>query len=120
MHCVNCSCCVWHCPPAAGAGAPSCLWTTSVWRGPVTASTARLATLIPTPVAMPDAIDPISPDIMPPPPAAGAAIGGAAAGATAGGGAAAGAAAGGGVRAGEEAEVLAPLLRGMTEVVCKY
>eukprot|EP00451_Oxyrrhis_marina_P011789 CAMPEP_0204319134 /NCGR_PEP_ID=MMETSP0469-20131031/6931_1 /ASSEMBLY_ACC=CAM_ASM_000384 /TAXON_ID=2969 /ORGANISM="Oxyrrhis marina" /LENGTH=38 /DNA_ID= /DNA_START= /DNA_END= /DNA_ORIENTATION= len=31
------------------------------------ASTARLATDIPTPVAIPDIMDPASPDIMPPP-----------------------------------------------------
>eukprot|EP00927_Polykrikos_kofoidii_P028663 TRINITY_DN2496_c0_g1_i1.p3 TRINITY_DN2496_c0_g1~~TRINITY_DN2496_c0_g1_i1.p3 ORF type:complete len:106 (+),score=24.26 TRINITY_DN2496_c0_g1_i1:369-686(+) len=56
----------------------------------MTESTARFATLIPTPVAMPDIIEPINPDIMPPP-----AAGGAACGADTGGAAAAGAAAGG-------------------------
>merc|ERR1740121_2764545 len=57
-------------------------------------STARLATLMPTPVAMPDAMEPMRPDIMPPP-CAGAGAG-AAAGAAAGGGGRAAAGAGGG------------------------
>merc|ERR1719401_941275 len=72
---------------------------------------------MPTPVAMPDAIEPINPDIMPPPPLAGAAAGGGAAPACAGGGAIVLAGAGGGgagaaERWGAEAEVRAPL-RGM-------
>eukprot|EP00441_Pelagodinium_beii_P047268 CAMPEP_0197619968 /NCGR_PEP_ID=MMETSP1338-20131121/895_1 /TAXON_ID=43686 ORGANISM="Pelagodinium beii, Strain RCC1491" /NCGR_SAMPLE_ID=MMETSP1338 /ASSEMBLY_ACC=CAM_ASM_000754 /LENGTH=73 /DNA_ID=CAMNT_0043189027 /DNA_START=411 /DNA_END=635 /DNA_ORIENTATION=- len=68
---------------------------------------------------MPDAMEPMSPDIMPPPPVAGAAAGGGAAAAAAGGGArvaAGGGAAAGGARMGADAEVLAPLRRGM---VCK-
>merc|ERR1719478_1347572 len=83
----------------------------------MTASTARLAMLKPTPEAMPEAMEPMSPDIMPPP-AAGAAAGGGAAGAAAGGGArvaagGGGAAGGGAERWGAAAEVRAPLLRGM-------
>merc|ERR1719229_750080 len=96
MHCVSCSCCAWQAAGGVAAGPPSCRCTTSVCLGPITASTARLATLMPTPVAIPDAIEPMRPDIIPPPPAAGAAAGGAAAGAAAGGGVAAGAALGGG------------------------
>eukprot|EP00442_Polarella_glacialis_P058383 CAMPEP_0115155224 /NCGR_PEP_ID=MMETSP0227-20121206/67771_1 /TAXON_ID=89957 /ORGANISM="Polarella glacialis, Strain CCMP 1383" /LENGTH=137 /DNA_ID=CAMNT_0002566267 /DNA_START=177 /DNA_END=587 /DNA_ORIENTATION=+ len=97
MHWLSWSCCIWQvddCGAAAGAP-PSCLCTTSVWRGPMMPSMARLAMLMPTPVAMPEAIEPIMPDIMPPP-AAGAAAGGAAAGAAAGGGAEAAAGLGGG------------------------
>eukprot|EP00419_Tripos_fusus_P025533 CAMPEP_0172713626 /NCGR_PEP_ID=MMETSP1074-20121228/63126_1 /TAXON_ID=2916 /ORGANISM="Ceratium fusus, Strain PA161109" /LENGTH=33 /DNA_ID= /DNA_START= /DNA_END= /DNA_ORIENTATION= len=33
----------------------------------MTASTARFATLMPTPAAIPEAIEPMRPDIMPPP-----------------------------------------------------
>eukprot|EP00405_Crypthecodinium_cohnii_P007005 CAMPEP_0194782380 /NCGR_PEP_ID=MMETSP0323_2-20130528/78658_1 /TAXON_ID=2866 ORGANISM="Crypthecodinium cohnii, Strain Seligo" /NCGR_SAMPLE_ID=MMETSP0323_2 /ASSEMBLY_ACC=CAM_ASM_000346 /LENGTH=218 /DNA_ID=CAMNT_0039721189 /DNA_START=652 /DNA_END=1308 /DNA_ORIENTATION=+ len=126
MHCVNWSCWNWHFTgaaaagaAAAAAGAPSCRCTTSVWRGPITASTARFAMLMPTPVAMPEAMEPISPDSMPPPPpTAGAGAGAAAAGAGAGGG---GVAAGGGACAAgaaerwgaAEEEVRAPLRRGM-------
>lgn len=82
----------------------------------MTESTARLATDMPTPAAMPEAMEPMRPDIMPPPPPATA--GGAAAGAAAGGGAWCCAGAGAGAAAGcerfgAEAEVRAPLLRGI-------
>merc|ERR1719161_2266070 len=116
MHCCNASFCIWH-ACAEGAGAPSWRCTTSVWRGPITASTARFATLMPTPVAMPDIIDPITPDIMPPP-AAGAAAGGGAAGAAAGGGGARVAAGGGAERAGAAGRGL--LRRGiLVTLLCK-
>eukprot|EP00391_Amoebophrya_sp_Ameob2_P006910 CAMPEP_0178989638 /NCGR_PEP_ID=MMETSP0795-20121207/4491_1 /TAXON_ID=88552 /ORGANISM="Amoebophrya sp., Strain Ameob2" /LENGTH=121 /DNA_ID=CAMNT_0020681073 /DNA_START=189 /DNA_END=555 /DNA_ORIENTATION=- len=72
---------------AASCGAPSFRCTTSVCRGPIIASTARFATDIPTPAAMPEAMLPARPDIMPPP-AAGAAGGGAAYAGAGGGGAA--------------------------------
>merc|ERR550525_1041946 len=84
--------------------------------------------LMPTPVAMPDAIEPMSPDIMPPPPE-GAAAGGGAGAAAAGGGACCAAggggraadalcAGGGALRWGAETEVRAPLLRGMAAACC--
>eukprot|EP00446_Apocalathium_sp_SHHI-4_P042947 CAMPEP_0177333274 /NCGR_PEP_ID=MMETSP0368-20130122/22076_1 /TAXON_ID=447022 ORGANISM="Scrippsiella hangoei-like, Strain SHHI-4" /NCGR_SAMPLE_ID=MMETSP0368 /ASSEMBLY_ACC=CAM_ASM_000363 /LENGTH=90 /DNA_ID=CAMNT_0018793871 /DNA_START=371 /DNA_END=643 /DNA_ORIENTATION=+ len=83
VHCASWSCCNWQRTGAAACvGAPSWRWTTSVCRGPMIESTARLATLMPTPVAMPDAIEPMRPDIMPPPPpaATGAGVGAAMAG----------------------------------------
>eukprot|EP00401_Gymnodinium_catenatum_P033450 CAMPEP_0117555638 /NCGR_PEP_ID=MMETSP0784-20121206/51377_1 /TAXON_ID=39447 /ORGANISM="" /LENGTH=76 /DNA_ID=CAMNT_0005352849 /DNA_START=216 /DNA_END=446 /DNA_ORIENTATION=+ len=70
---------------------------------------------MPVPMAMPDAMEPISPDIMPPP--AGAVAGAGAGAAAAGGGAwccwGGGAVAGAAARCGVEAEVRAPLRRGM-------
>jgi len=59
--------------------------TCSTWRGPITASTARLATAEPVPKAMPCTTVPMMPDIMPPPPLGAAAGGGALMGAAGGG-----------------------------------
>ena len=119
MHCASWSCWNWHEFWAwawACGGAPSVRWTTSVWRGPITASTARLATAMPVPMAMPEAMEPMRPDSMPPPD--GATAGGAAAGAAAGGGArcwaGGGACAAGAERFGPLLEVRAPE-RGMIQ-----
>eukprot|EP00450_Noctiluca_scintillans_P012828 CAMPEP_0194496340 /NCGR_PEP_ID=MMETSP0253-20130528/13648_1 /TAXON_ID=2966 /ORGANISM="Noctiluca scintillans" /LENGTH=188 /DNA_ID=CAMNT_0039337731 /DNA_START=60 /DNA_END=627 /DNA_ORIENTATION=+ len=99
-------------PPRRSSGGRCALMTVYhlVARGPMTASTARLATAMPVPMAMPDAMEPMSPDIMPPP--AGAATGAAAGAACTGGGAccAAGAAAAAG--AGAAAGAAAGVVRG--------